>query len=104
MLFRSFSVELPDCTFLKGSQVTEREIYISTQGSLGALDFERNKNRILELVTIKVQKQIDGIEHFFYSEPLSTSVDNLRIGIEFLKSVIVFYNEENPSEYYFEFK
>ncbi len=104
MSYSSFPVLLDDCTFLKGSQITEREIYIGTQGSLGALDFEKNIDHLLELVIIKVQKKIGDLEYEFYSPPYSTSIDNLSIRIEFLKSIIVHYKEQDPSEYFFECK
>jgi hypothetical protein len=104
MLLKSFEVELSDCTFLKGSQITERRIYMGSQGSLGALDFEQNQDRTLELVVIRVKKEIGGIEHEFDSQPLSASIDDLRIRIEFFKSVVVSYDIEKPTEYYFDFK
>jgi hypothetical protein len=102
MAFASFEVELDDCTFLKGSEVIEN----TTGNSPGALalDYELTKDIEIELVAIKVKKEISGKEYQFYSAPVSNSVDDLCIRIVFFKSIVVHYNEYDPAEYYFDWK
>lgn len=104
MSYISFIPDLEDCTFLIGSQVQQNNSYKSVAGSLGALDYERNKDWELILTSIKVKRNINGREYIFYSPPYSNSSDDLRIRIVFLKSVTVWFNVDNPMDYLFEVK
>ncbi len=70
----------------------------------GTLDFDYNNDtNTLEILTIKVTKKIGEEKYDFFSQPSSVPIDELRIRIEFLKSVVVHYNDLNPNEYFFAF-
>ena len=101
MSYISFQVQLEECIFLSGSQIIEKEISTGTATSLLELDYERNKDRIVELTVIKVSHKISGKEYTFYSPSYPTTVEELKIEIVFLNSISIFYNEENPADYYF---
>lgn len=102
MSFTSFHIQLDECTFLMGSKMFEKESF-SYPGTLDDLIYNNGKDNQIELVVIKVTKKIYDTEFYFYSPPCSNSVDDLRIRIEFLKSVVVYYDEQNPKDYYFKF-
>ena len=101
MGLKSFYVQLDECTFLSGSRIIENE-HFNYPGTLD-LGYNNNENTQIDLVTIKVTKKINDVVYYFYSPPYSSSVDDLRIRIEFFKSFVVHYNEKNPEAYTFEF-
>lgn len=103
MNFISLQVELDECTFLSGSSACERGFF-SYPGFVD--DFLNNRDEGIQigLVVIKVTKKIGGRAYNFISQPCSDTVDNLRIRIEILKTIVIHYNSQNPNEYYFEFR
>ena len=100
MSFIFFQVDLDDCTFIHSSTASKSNAY-SYPGTLNAFDYNK-KGSDQNLLTVKVERTINQVTYSFYSPPYSTGEDDLRIRIGFLKSVLVYYNEQNPREYYFE--
>jgi hypothetical protein len=101
--YSSFVVQLDDCTFLRGSSVIEKENNMNVAQIYYAFDRPKNQDIVTELITIKVLKNIDGCDYEFISPPYTVTIDYVRIRIEFFKSLIIYYNEGNPQQYYFEF-
>lgn len=101
--YSSFVVQLDDCTFLRGSSVIEKENNMNIAQVYYAFDHVDNQDIVTELVTLKVLKNIGGCDYEFLSPPYTASIDYLRIRIEFFKSLTIYYNEQNPQQYYFEF-
>jgi hypothetical protein len=101
MGLKSFYVQLDECTSLSGSRVIDDE-HFNYPGTLD-LEYNNDTHAQIDLVTIKVTKKINDVDYHFYSPPYSNSMDDLRIRIEFLKSFVIHYNEQDPNEYSFEF-
>jgi hypothetical protein len=98
--YDSFRIEVDDCIFLINQYLITTDTVSPVAGFWKNFDVEeRNYNNTLQ---VKISKNINGVECHFVSNPMLIDKENLRIKIGLEQNSFVFYNRDNPSQYYFQ--
>ena len=94
------SINIEDCHFIENYESIERNS-LSPTASL-QMAFDKPNVIVKQIITVRVDKIIDGISYSFISAPLNVNPDVLKLRMELYKDCFVIYKKSEPNEYIFQ--